>query len=237
MPKKFKTGPKNNKVTKQANTFVRKDYQKQFEEMQRGLKGQKNWVKQAEYRKFYKQIAKAADQRLVELERLSEKKGYKEVKQWAYANAMYDIKTQFGEDAKRFNRKLSEDMKLPTLYKNINRVLKFLNAPTSSVSGITEVYDKRTETLNTRYGLNLNWDSTGHLFESTLWKKVNSRYGSATALKAIGIIQKNRSDIKKALEAHKPISFTIEDNAKVEDAVNKFLRYYKKDTSKLIKKV
>ncbi len=219
------------------NTFVRKDYQKQFEQMQRELKGQETWVKQAEYRKFYKQIAKAADQRLIELERLSEKKEYKEVKQWSYANAMYDIKSEFGEDAKRFSRRLSEDMRLSTIYKNINRVLKFLNAPTSSVSGIREVYDKRTETLNKRYDLNLNWDKTGHLFESTLWKKVNSKYGSATALKAIGIIQKNRSEIKAALESHKPISFTVEDNAKVEDAVNKFLRYYKKDTAKLIKKV
>lgn len=219
------------------NRFEKKDYQGQFEQMQRELKSAKGWVKQAEYRAFFKKIAKAADQRLVELERLSEKEGFKEVKQWAYANAMFDIRAMFGEDAKRFNRRLPEDMKLQSIYKDINRVLNFLNAPTSSVSGITEIYDKRTATLNKNYGLDLTWDSTSHLFESQLWKKVNSKYGSGTALKAIGIIQKNRTEIEKALKDHKPISFTIEDDAKVEDAVNKFLRYYKKDTSKLIKKV
>lgn len=215
----------------------KKDYQSEFEQMQRELKNAKSWVKHAEYRAFYKRIAKVADQRLVELERLSKKEGFKEVKQWAYAQAMHDIKAEFGEDAKRFNRSLSKEMKLQSVFKDINRVLNFLNAPTSSVSGITEIYDKRTKTLNTDYDLNLNWDTTSHLFESKLWKKTNARKGSATVLKAIGYIQRNKKEIQKAFKEHKPISISVPDNVKVEETVNNFLRYYKKDVTSIIKKV
>lgn len=224
---------------------IRKDYQRQFEELQRDMQGVKPWVKKEYYKAFYKSIAKAADQRLIELERLSDKKGYQDVTEWAYKVAQREIKAMFGEGAKRFNRKQPEN--LNSMYKNINRVLKFLNAPTSSIQGIREVQNKRADTINSKYGTNLNWSDVGHLFESALWKKVNSKYGSKTALKAIGQIQKHEDNIKKALKQHKPISITIapekdasgklRKDIKVEDAVNKFLRYYKTDVSKLTNKI
>lgn len=226
---------------------IKKDYQRQYEEMQKDLQSVKTWVKKPYMREFYRSIAKAADQRLVELERLAKKKGFEDVTNWAYAKAQRDIRGMFGENATRFNRKIPEDVNLNTLYKDINKVLNFLNAPTSSISGITEVYDKRANTINTRYDTNLDWSTVGHLFESVMWKKVNSKYGSKTALKALGVIQSNKKDIKRALKQHKPISITIPEiedengkktkDIKVEDTVNKFLRYYKKDLNNLIKKI
>ena len=144
---------------------IKKNYQKQYEQLQREMHGVKAWVKKEYYREFYKRIAKTADQRLVELERLVSKKKYKEVKEWAYSNAMRDIRGMFGEEATRFNRALSKDINLNTLYKDINKVLRFLNAPTSSVSGITEIFDKRANTLNAKYGTNLDWSTTGQLLD------------------------------------------------------------------------
>lgn len=223
---------------------IKKDYQKQYEEMQRDLRGVKPWVKKEYYKEFYRQLAKIADQRLIELERLSKKNGYKNVTEWAYANAMRDIRAAFGEDAKRFNRKLPDN--LNKIYKDINRVLRFLNAPTSSISGISEVYDKRAATINKKYGTDVNWDKVGHIFESKLWKKTNSKHGSATVLKAIGVLQGNKTEIMKAFKEHKPISITIPEEIidgkvtkqkNVEEEVNKLLRYYKKDVNSLLKQV
>lgn len=223
---------------------IKKNYQSQFEELERDMRGVKPWVKREYYKSFYKSIAKAADQRLVELERLAEKPGYKNVSEWAYSNAMRDLRGMFGEDAKRFNRKLPDN--LNSIYKAISRILKFLNAPTSSISGISEVYDKRANTLNNKYGTDLDWSEVGHLFESKLWKKVNSKYGSKTAIKAIGVLQANKKKVKKALKDSKPISITIPEELKdgkktkdinVEETVNKFLRYYKKDVNSILNKI
>ena len=47
----------------------------------------------------------------------------------------------------------------------------------------------------------------------------------------------NKKQILDALNNHKPISLRIEDDINVEDTVNKFLRYYKKDVSSLTKKL
>lgn len=227
---------------------VKKNYQKQYEQLQRDMQGVKPWVKRNYYSDFYKAIAKTADQRLVELERLSKKKGYKEVTEWAYSNAMRDIRGMFGEDATRFNRKLPDKVNLNTLYKDINKILKFLNSPTSSVSGIDIIYDKRAKTLNKNYGTNLNWDTTGRLFESRLWKKTGGKKGSATALKAIGVLQAYRKEILRALDKGEKIAITVPEeidektgkkkkDINVQEKVNHFLRYYKKDVKTLIKQL
>ena len=228
------------------NIGIKKDFMAEYEQLQRSTKGIESWARKAAYKEFYKKIAKAADQRLVNLENLAQKKGYKDVTEWAYSKAQRDIRGMFGEDAKRFNRKLPDNMN--SIYKDISRVLDFLNSPTSSKSGIDEIYDKRAKTVNERYGTNVNWSNIGALYESTLWKKTNSKYGSKTALKAIGQIQMHKSQIVKALNEHKPISIRIPEeidpvtgkknkNTNVEDAVNKMLRYYKKDVQSLTKKL
>lgn len=225
---------------------VKKDYRKMYEELQRGLRGQPDWLRRASYKDFYKTIAKAADQRLVNLESLAQKKGYKDVTGWAYAKAQRDIRGMFGENATRFNRKIPEN--LNSVYKDINRVLDFLESPTSSKSGIDEVYNKRASTINERYGTSVDWSTVGGLYESKLWKKTNSKHGSKTVLKAIGEIQLNKSQIIKALNEHKPIRVIVreeynpitgkyEKNKKVQEEVNKLLRYYKKDVDSLLKKL
>lgn len=220
-----------------SNIGEKVDYRMRFTFLQADLKGMTSDQKRKHLKDFYKTAAKAADQRLIELERLSKKEGYKDVKQWAYREAMRDIRAEFGEDAKRFNRKIPDN--LNSIYKDINRVLNFLDSPTSSKKGIDEVYNKRANTINERYGTDINWSNIGDLFNSLLWKKTNEKYGSKTALKAIGYLQANEKKIKKALKNHKPISLHLEDDEThvVEETVNKFLRYYKTDVSKLLKKV
>ena len=230
----------------------KKDYNAAYNWLQRDLQGASREEKLTGYKEFYKQIAKAADQRLVNLERLAKKEGYKEVTQWAYKDAMREIRGMFGEDAKRFNRRIPDN--LNSVYKDINRVLGFLNAPTSSVTGITEIYNKRANTVSEHYNINVTWSNVGDLFESVLYKKVAKKYGSKTALMAIGQIQKNKKQVLQALKNERPISvhmaegetYTIKDSRGnvetisgnvVEETANLFLRYYKKDVSKLVKRL
>lgn len=226
---------------------ILKDYQAEYEQLQRNLQGAKPWVKKASYLQFYKKIAKAADQRLVNLESLAKKDGYKEVTEWAYAKAQRDIRGMFGQDAKRFNRKISGDENLNTIYKDINRVLDFLNAPTSSKQQIDEIFAKRANTIKEKYDVDMNWSKTATVFDTVLWKKTGARKASATALKAIGIIQKNQKQIKRALAENKPISIIIPESIdpitgektkdiNIEETVNHFLRYYKKDVKSLLKR-
>lgn len=221
-----------------------KEYRPQFNFLQSDLKDADSATKRDYYKAFYKSIAKAADQRLIELERLSKKEGYKEVTQWAYRQAQRDIKEMFGEDAKRFNRKIPDN--LNTIYKDINRVLNFLESPSSSKKGIDEVYNKRANTIKDRYGVDVTWSNVGDLFSSALYEKVSKKYGSKTALVAIGVIQANDKKIKRYL-GKKPISIHIAEDdlpantaastSVVEETANKFLRYYKTDVKSLLKKL
>lgn len=216
---------------------VKKDYESIYQDFMRDTRSLKRDDKLNAYKAFYKRIAKVADQRLVEIENLANKEGYEHVEKWAYKNAMREIRGIFGENAKRFNRKIPDDLR--TIYKDINRVMEFLNAPTSSKQGIDEIYGKRANTLNRKYGTNVNWETIGNLYNSTLYKKTDTNgYGSKTRVKAIGIIQANKKQIKKALEEHlndrkKVISFQVSDN-ELERTVNNMLQFYKKDVLTLL---
>ena len=166
---------------------------------------------------------------------------------------MYDIKAEFGENAKRFNRKLPDDLR--TVYKDIRSVLNFLESPTSSRQGIAEIYQKKSDTIYARYGVKTDWQSIAGLFESKLYQKTDSKYGSKTALKAIGFIQRNTEEILKALQEGKSISVRLgakfdvanEDKKHLElissedydvalqRTINNYLQYYKKDVKNLFK--
>lgn len=219
---------------------VKKDYESIYQDIIRDTRTLKRDDKLSAYKAFYKRIAKVADQRLVEIENLANKKGYEHVEQWAYKNAMREIRGIFGDNAKRFNRKLPDDLRV--VYKDINRVMEFLNAPTSSKQGIDEVYGKRADTINRKYGTNVNWETIGNIYNSTLYKKTDTNgYGSKTCVKAIGIIQANKRQIAKVLKGHeddrkKVISFQVSDS-ELERTVNNMLQYYKTDVLKILKRI
>lgn len=219
---------------KKKQVGIKKDYSKQYQELSKDIRGMPRDQKLEYLQSFYKQVAKVADQRLVNLERLSKNKDYRDVLQWAYKDAMYDIHAAYGEKAKRFNRKQPDDLR--TLQKNLRRVLSFLEKPSSSRQGIDEVYQKRAQTVSDKYGVNVTWQNIGDLYMSTLYRKTDSKKGSKTVLKAIGRIQANAKEIKKALKDQKAIQYHVAQDD-IEDVMNNLLRYYKKDVSKLLKKI
>lgn len=209
--------------------------------------------------KEYRKLAKRADQRLVRLERYANEPKYSNIKQFAYAKAMRDIRSWSGDNATRFNTK--PPAKINSLQAKIADIKSFLQSASSSIKptkdnavyndkgqlvggGIDLTYQKRAQTLNTRYGTNVTWENVGEIFESKLYRKLSDKYSSKTAVRIIGQLQANDRDVEKALKAHKPISvhvdFTNDKGQKkpdkiLEEQVNKTLRYYKKDISSLYK--
>ena len=200
----------------------------------------------AEYRK----LAKRADQRLVRLERYSQQEKYANVTQYAYAKAMRDIRSWSGKDATRFNTKPPKN--LNSLMAKINDIKGFLQSASSTIKptadnavynekgqivggGIDLTYQKRADTLNQRYGTGVTWENVGLIFESTLYRKLAKKYESKTAVRIIGKLQGDDKKIQKALADKKSYNVRIKGKAPLEEAVNKTLRYYKKDITSLYK--
>lgn len=180
----------------------------------------------------YRQLAKRADQRLVRLEkRANSGQEWKAVTKYAYANAMEEIRRFSGAEAKRFNVKPPNSTQM--LQAKINAMKRFLESPTSTTTGIRRTYEKRVNTINKEYGTDFTWEELKEFFDSALSNKLDAKVDSKTKLIIVGEVQKHSSEIKKALEEHKPIHLKLDDDI-AEYEVNKVLQYYKKDIKKLL---
>lgn len=151
---------------------------------------------------YYRRLAKTADQRLVRIEALKHDQYFRGVEKYAYARAMRDIEKWGGK--KRFNTKPPEARSL--FNEKISDMLRFLKSPTSTKSGVIEVYQKRAESLNTAYkkeGLNLSWQDMANVLQSGGFEKLKGDKGSDTAFKSIGTVSRNIDQIKTAIEEAK----------------------------------
>ena len=167
---------------------------------------------------YYRRLAKTADQRLVRLEALRHEKGFESVDKFAYARAMRDIEVYGG--GKRFNTAPPENRS--SMNAKIKDMLRFLQSPTSTKSGIIEVYQKRADTLNARYkdqGLSVTWQDIAKLHDSGMLTSAKMALGSDTTWIAIGTIEQNADKIKEVLKegqkdekTGKPIQIRRKDN-------------------------
>lgn len=173
---------------------------------------------------YYRRLAKTADQRMVRLEKASEQPYYHTATQWAYAKATRDILKWIppGDNKStklRFNTKPPKDGE--ELLAKINDIKSFLASPTSTKKGITDVYKKRADTVNKRYGTNFTWQQLAKYYDSgqaTLWDK---KFGSKTALRTIAAIQKDKADIIKAIKSadKKDIRINAKDRSMIKKTV------------------
>lgn len=187
--------------------------------------------------KQYKKLAKRADQRLVRLEDMSQKAGFRNVLKYAYKHAMRAIQAWSGEGAKRFNTKAPS--RIDQLRSKIRDIESFLSKASSRTGGIRSVYKKRAQTINKRFGTNFSWEDLGKFFESPEFEKYGTEdsrngFGSDTYMLAIGVMQDNEKDLVKALKENRPINIDIE-NDKVREAVDSLLDEYVIDFKKLYK--
>lgn len=170
--------------------------------------------------KEYRKLAKRADQRLVRLESYKHDKGFKTAIKWSYAKALRDIKSWSGSDAKRFNTKPPESV--AGLKAKIQDIKNFLESPTSTKKGIMNVYKKKADTINKRYGTNFTWENLANYYMSGMAEKLDAEYGSKTALKSIAEIQKHDKEEIQAIQKTSESHLQIEDKI-VKATVNKIL--------------
>lgn len=148
----------------------------------------------------YRKNAKLANSRLAALE----KRGGG-ILRFSYAGATHDTQALFGTN--RFSYKISamkpEDVDLKQLSMYNTSAKNFLEDTTSTYKGFSETAQKRADTINKRfgkYGVNVTPEQIQQLFEDEYFKKLADAYGSTTALRMIGKLQKNADDLKDMIE-------------------------------------
>lgn len=159
---------------------------------------------------WYKRLAQTANKRLERAEKYQQQEYFKPASKWAYAVAQHDIKAFRGEHATRFAGKASGTES--QIRSQINSLRKYLASPTSTKQGIISVYNKRAETFNKKYGTNFTWEQLAKYFESGEAKKWEEKFGSKTALKTIGELQKNKKDVLKSIEENTTRDIRVEDS-------------------------
>ena len=176
--------------------------------------------------KYYRRLAKTADQRLVRLEKYSDEEWFKTAKQWAYARAMKDIKKwqKPGEKAPkkmRFNTAPPKDPE--DLLAKINDMKTFISAPTSTKSGITDVYKKRADTINKKFGTKFTWQQLAKYYSSGQAEVWDAKFGSKTALRTIAALQKNKKKLVDDINAADAKDLRV-DNKMIEKTVDAALK-------------
>lgn len=173
---------------------------------------------------LYRRLAKTADQRLVRLERLAEKPGFKPAKQWAYARAQRDIEKWSGAGSSRFNTKPPTNQM--QLRAKINDIREFLLSPTSTKQGIVDTYKKRADTINERYGTDFTWDELADFFNDKKNEKMSQFGASKTVLRAIGRIQNapDATQWQRISRQKKNQPTIIQDDVILDQTVKKLLR-------------
>ena len=181
---------------------------------------------------WYKRLAKVADQRLVRIEKLSGDDHFKNVKKWAYAVAMNDIKRWSGDKAVRFNTKPpASDRELLSKIKDITA---FIEKPTSSKRGIVDIYKKRADSINKKQGTKFTWQQIATYFESGLADKSDKALGSATT--ALAIINERINNLKQIeddINTANNKTVRISGNDAINEKVNEWLSVNELDIDKL----
>lgn len=177
---------------------------------------------------YYRRLAKTADQRMVRLKKASEQPYFKVATEWAYAKATRDILKWIppGDNKStklRFNTKPPEG---EDLIAKINDIKSFLSSPTSSKQGIINVYKKRADTVNKKYGTNFTWKQLAKYYDSGQAELWDAKFGSKTALLTIAAMQKNKKKIKEAIQKadKKDIRISSKDNSMIQKTVNMALK-------------
>lgn len=161
----------------------------------------------------YRTLAKAADTRLIRLERLEEKEGYGHATDYAYRRAMHDIKQWGGDRATRFNTRPPEGV--AALKAKMQDIKTFLSAETSTKTGLRGVEQKRANTINEKYGTNFTPKELGKFFDSKLREKMDSKIkDSGTMVKVIGKIRRYKSVILEKGKSRKEKMKAISDEEK-----------------------
>lgn len=177
-----------------------------------------------------RKLAKRANQRMVRLERYSQRDGYSSIIKYAYARAQDYIRNfikNTGKPRFRENVKLDKNIKgddpEEVFKKNVQKIRmdikaleEFLGSESSTlgesrsgkkIKGIKSIYDKRAQTITdkflSKYGLEMDADDLKRFFDSKKQAKLEKDYGSQQMFIIAAIIKKeNIKGSRKELEEY-----------------------------------
>lgn len=175
--------------------------------------------------RYYRRLAKTADQRLVRLESYAHDKYYKPAIEWAYARAQKDIQKweKKGPEAIKLRFNTAPPKNTEDLLAKINDIKTFISSPTSTKQGITAVYKQRADTINKNHGTNFTWMELAKYYTSGTAKLWENKFGSSTALRSIGYIKKNKKQIEEAIQKANNKDIRLNDNTVIGKVVEKAL--------------
>lgn len=215
----------------------------------------KNW--QTEWEQLAteaRMLAKRANQRMVRLERYSEREGMSGITEFAYKKAQQYIKGNLGVGPSGKGR-FKENIKLydvdtgsgalsgQALYNANVQILRhrvkamqeFLGSESSvlgtSKYGINRIYDQRTNTINekflSKYGLELSENDLKRFFESKKQAKLAQIVGSDQMFAVASVMKKfNLKTNKRELERFLKNNIDLEDRASVKSQVGESYSEY-----------
>lgn len=187
-----------NKYKSQFKTFIDKGLQSSINRSTATVQKHIDAYNRARYegdsvtqKKEFKALLKITNERFRILEKYSKDKYYEGVTSYAYAKIQKDLYTIYGGDVNRIRmpKTLGEELKLASLMDD------FLHKQTSSIVGIKDVYIKRAETFNSRYGTELSWQQFTNLVESPVFQKLMSTKQVTSDVIAITTSFLKRGDI------------------------------------------
>ena len=201
------------------------------------------------YLKEYNKLAKKADRRMRELERFSRDPKFESILNYAYRTAVKDITSWTPPDKRTALYQYDKDtlinvpakprwqrnapMDTNSLKAKIKDIEKFLKKPTSTMTGTVNIYKKRTETINKKYGTSFTWEQLADYFETGLADKASDMFGSKTVLQAIGVIQKNKKQVLDNIKEKSEVHIQVK-NIAVQKAVNGMLSNYGVDLQAIL---
>lgn len=156
-------------------------------------------AQQREYRKAVQRVNK----QLYRLEKHYASSG-ENIMATAYGSVMRDIKSFFGEQ-KRFSKKMPATVR--EYQKIINAIKRFYAKPSATIRGMANVYSKRAKTWSKKMNANITADDMRDIFESGLYKEFASVYGSATVLRAIGMVERQADRLMDLIKQGKKVYF------------------------------
>lgn len=183
----------------------------------------------------YRKLAKKADRRMRELEKISQTEEFKNATRFAYKQAARDA-MEWGANPDKPRFDIAAPKKKAQLQAKIHDIESFLAKDTSTKRGIVSIYQKSAASLNEHYeGLNVTWSDLKPLFESQLYKNLDKKYGSKVAVRAIAKMTNNRMTVFKAIKRSKESNIiTSEKDIFVKSAIDKAVSEYSDDVKKLL---
>ena len=185
--------------------------------------------------KEYKRMAWRLDKQLYRLEKASLKPQYKNILKYGYAKMVKEIQT-FKPGSKRWGQSVPKGTDYKKMLKELNKRMSVMREieklPSFSIKRLKQVYGKAAATISKKIGLSkgneLTWQDVADFYGSSLAEVLDSQYGSATVVIALGKFKKMSpkqiDDLRQKLQENPDLK--LDDDIAVGKVIKELIEKY-----------